>query len=489
MAEGPGDRGMKPRRSVAAGLLRYSFSALPTLFLFALLILCGRYLGAADFGVFSFALALGLIFDPVLDPGLYHLLIREIARDRGAASQYMSHALAWKGIAAPLVMLAIAGFVNFTAQPLRNELAIYLLITSCIFKSIKDVFRSALIAYEYFTIDVLSIANERFLLLIIGMWALLSGKGLYGICAVFVIIRAIDLLVIIYFVCKKIGSFWYRLDISFLKSILWMAIPIGAYYVTLNTYNYVDTVMLSMLRSAVEVGWYNASYKIYEGLLILPVIVTTVLMPRLSSVYREEPEAFRLLVSRGLKYVFLLSVFIALNGYLAAKVVMYILFGDEYIPSTDALVILLVGILACFSISFVQTVLISVDKQKISLFTTIAGLIINILLNYWLIEYYGHIGAALATVIAEFLVFVVLIGYCIKYFVKISFTNIYMKPLCIYVFLVTMAKYFMVDMFIVLKMILVNAAALAALFLWGYLDAEERRGILAAVPMRLKGRP
>ena len=49
-------------------------------------------------------------------------------------------------------------------------------------------------------------------------------------------------------------------------------IPIGVYYVTLNIYNYVDTLMISMMRDSTEVGWYSASYKVYEGLMIIPVI-------------------------------------------------------------------------------------------------------------------------------------------------------------------------------------------------------------------------
>jgi len=47
-----------------------------------------RYLGAAGFGILSFALAFTGIFGVFSDLGLSTLTIREVARDKSLASKY-----------------------------------------------------------------------------------------------------------------------------------------------------------------------------------------------------------------------------------------------------------------------------------------------------------------------------------------------------------------------------------------------------------------
>src|SRR5688572_16608781 len=81
-------------------VLQYSFSSFSSFLLFVLFIFAGRYFGVEDFGRFSFAIAFVFLFDPILDPGLYHFLIRNVAREKDAAARYLAHALTWKlGIA------------------------------------------------------------------------------------------------------------------------------------------------------------------------------------------------------------------------------------------------------------------------------------------------------------------------------------------------------------------------------------------------------
>ena len=48
-----------------------------------------RYLGAAGFGILSFALAFTGIFGVFADLGLRQLTVREVARDKTLASKYL----------------------------------------------------------------------------------------------------------------------------------------------------------------------------------------------------------------------------------------------------------------------------------------------------------------------------------------------------------------------------------------------------------------
>ena len=405
----------KPK-SLLGNLVRFSLSTLTTFLLFLLFIIAGRFLGPEDFGRFSFALALALIFEPLLDPGLYHFLIKEIARKKDWVEQYLSHTLSWKLIAAPATFCLVVVSANLLHDYPATLHAAYLMAVGAILKSVKDGFRSTLLSHEYFGLDAISLLCERISLLILGTWVLFRGYGLMGLCWVFVLVRFFDLLIMMAIVRRNVCKVSLKLDPIFLKTMLISALPIGAYYITLNIYNYIDTVMLSVLRTDQEVGWYNASYKLYEGLMIVPVIVGTVFIPRLSQAYYKNQASLNPLITRGLKYIGFVSLLVAGNGYFLTHMLISFIYGIEYVQATRSLSVLLLGVIFAFTLNFLQAVLISVDKQVLLLRVAIGGLLCNVALNLILIPQYGYVGAALATVMVEAVLAIFFIFY-VKHFV------------------------------------------------------------------------
>ena len=255
---------MSEKASLLKNIFTFGISSATLGFLFLLAVIAARYLGPEDFGIFSFALAFVFFFDFILDPGLYHLMIREIARDKAELKKYMLHAFVWKLIAIPIVFLLVVLVINIMHESLRIHNAVYLMAMSSFIKSIKDVYRSSLVAHENFKIEAISSIIEKGGLLIFGGLALFMNYGLYGLCWSFVVVRAVDLM-IIHILSRQIFEVSRpKFHLDFLKDMLKAGIPIGAYYVTLNLYNYIDTVMISIMRSSEEVGWYSASYKVYE---------------------------------------------------------------------------------------------------------------------------------------------------------------------------------------------------------------------------------
>jgi O-antigen/teichoic acid export membrane protein len=187
-----------------------------------------------------------------------------------------------------------------------------------------------------------------------------------------------------------------------------MGIPIGAYYVTLNIYNYIDTVMISVIRDSTEVGWYSASYKVYEGLLVLPVIMGTVYLPRMALLNTEDFTGFSGLVRQGWKFSLLLALFVTAAGVPLASDFITIFFGASYSKSVLVMQILLFGAAFAYMVNFLQTVMISSNNQNTLFFIAMGGLVLNVVLNYFLIHLYGFVGAAVVTVFVEGVVFVAL---------------------------------------------------------------------------------
>jgi O-antigen/teichoic acid export membrane protein len=398
----------EPRPLLKSVLSYGTVSAATVAAMFLLHVVAGRFLGVEHYGYFSFALALGMMIAPVLDPGLYYLLIREVARDHSAAPGYLAHALTWKLIAGPLLFLLVllVGWALDTSPLLLHAVA--LLTVAQVLHSVKEAFRPMLLGLEKFGLDALSLAVERGSLLVFGSLALLTGHGLIVLCWVFLVVRALDLLVIAAIVGRhipvRIGG-----DLRAMRPVLRAALPIGAFYITLNVYNYVDVVMLSWLRGAEEVGWYGAAYRIYEGSFLIPAIIGTIFMPRLSRLFAADPGGFRRTAWQGIRWVVAASVVAGVAAILLADWLVTFTYGPDYARSVAALTILLTGLLFAFTIHFLHTALIAIDRQRLVLVVAAAGLAANIVANLLLIPRWGLLGAAVATVSVEGLVFVILV--------------------------------------------------------------------------------
>lgn len=405
---------MSEKGSLLKNIFTFGISSATLAFLFLLAVIAARYLGPEDFGVFSFALAFVFFFDFILDPGLYHLMIREIARDKTELKRYMLHAFVWKLIAIPVVFLLIALVINLMHESLRIHNAVYLMAMSSFIKSIKDVYRSSLVAHENFKIEAVSSIIEKGGLLIFGGLALFMNYGLYGLCWSFVVVRALDLM-IIHIMFRQIFEISRpKFHLEFLKDMLKAGIPIGAYYVTLNLYNYIDTVMISIMRNSEEVGWYSASYKVYEGLLIIPVVIGTVMLPRLSSSKSGDSTIFKKMVTQGWKYSLILALLVTSVGVPLSYNFTDLVYGEQYMESAIALQVLLYGVAFAYMVNFLQTVMISINRQKVLVSVAVFGLVLNVALNYIVIQSYGYVGAAVVTVIVEALVFMALSYYIIS---------------------------------------------------------------------------
>jgi O-antigen/teichoic acid export membrane protein len=104
-------------RSVLQNLLLAGSSGASAALLLILFVVAGRVLGQVEFGKFSFALALGTIFETLMDFGLHQVTIREVARDKSRATMVFQHTLGIKLLWTAGGLLALL----LTATLLRSE--------------------------------------------------------------------------------------------------------------------------------------------------------------------------------------------------------------------------------------------------------------------------------------------------------------------------------------------------------------------------------
>ena len=396
---------MNPKGSLARNTLYSAISSASNVFLIVLVILAARILGDTAFGEFSFALALASIFEMLMDLGLNTLSARNVSRDRGLAKIYLPNVLGWKLVlavgAAGLFILT----VKLMHQPRTAEVAAYILGASVVLRSYKSTSFAYFQAFERFDLILITTYIERLSGLIFGSIALLVTRSLIGFASVFLLIRIPDVLITYWFMHKAVARVSLRLDPAVIRKLQSAAVPFAFSSMVLVVYMYLGTVVLSLMRPPREVGWFNAGYKVYEGLTMFPFLICAVLLPRLSHLFAASREKHADLCLRALKYAAAASIPILIAVGLAAPVIVRVLYGDSFSPAVPALRILLIAAAFMFANWILNTVLISGDMEKRALLIWTLGLIVSAGGNLILVSRLGMIGAACALVVAEVSVF------------------------------------------------------------------------------------
>jgi O-antigen/teichoic acid export membrane protein len=208
----------------------------------------------------------------------------------------------------------------------------------------------------------------------------------------------------------RLGSLGLRYDREVWLDLHRTALPLGLFLVVLNLYSYIDGVMLGYLRTDAETGLYAAAYKIYEGLTYAPLAISTVLTPKLSSLFHHDRVRHQRLALAGTAGSAALGVLVSGVAFAIATPLIVFLFGRDFIAATSPFRILVLGLPVVFVIWILHAIAISVDRERLLLKTGIVGLIANVGINLYAIPHFGPNGAAFATVAGEIISMTMLIA-------------------------------------------------------------------------------
>ena len=174
-------------------------------------------------------------------------------------------------------------------------------------------------------------------------------------------------------------------------------------------YTNLDTVMLGFMKSNTDVGYYNAAVKIKNVLLAVVTSLGTVLLPRASYyVEHHEMEKFHEITRKAIRFVFLIAVPLMVYFMLFASESVLFLSGEAYIPAILPMQIIMptLVLIGLTNIMGIQ-MLVPLGQEKKVLYSEIAGAAVDLILNAILIPRVASVGAAIGTLAAEAVVWLV----------------------------------------------------------------------------------
>jgi O-antigen/teichoic acid export membrane protein len=418
-----------------------------TIFGYAYRMVIARWLGPSDYGLLSLGLAVLGIGTILTTVGLPSGVMRFVPYYRSQGrDDYL------KGVI--LISLKIVFFLSFIitgiiyvfsediAYSLFHEprflpiLGIFLVAIP--FSAIKQIFifatrgfRNA--KYPVYTEQFFVQISKLFLTIVL----LLLGFGIVGASVATVLPVILSTFLIFYFLEFKIYRI-FRTDIKpkieakELFSYSWPLTFMPLIYMVLS---WTDTLMLGYFLDATAVGIYNVARPTAAFVMMIPDALSQLFLPVFTGLYALKKYDEMYSVYRTIsRWLFMSVLPILMIFVIFSRVIITFLFGMEYSAAAGPFAILSFGYFASIITGPGGGALATIGKTKITLITTAAAAILNIILNLILIPIYGINGAATVTafsMITQYWLNMLLANYYLKVF---PFTRGHFKPITASIF-------------------------------------------------------
>ena len=194
------------------------------------------------------------------------------------------------------------------------------------------------------------------------------------------------------------------LKAPFDRELLVFSYPLMFVTILLTLMHWMDILMLGAFTNASTVGLYHPAARTAGLLQALLTSFLSIYSPMIAQFHAESDQknmsgSYKL-VSR---WLLTFSIPVALIFLVYPKKVM-LLFGAEYLPSANILMVLTAATFIHAILGAAQSTLSMTGHTRLVLWNAIGAFVINIILNIILIPNYGMIGAAWATLISLFVI-------------------------------------------------------------------------------------
>lgn len=190
-------------------------------------------------------------------------------------------------------------------------------------------------------------------------------------------------------------------------------------------YTNLDMVMLGFVHDDTAVGYYNAAVRLKVILMSVVTSLGVVLLPRLSYyIQNGDRDKFLEISIKAFHFILLISLPLSVYFILQSENIINFLAGSGYNESVLPMqiilpTVILIGITNLFGIQ----ILVPLGKEKLVLYSVFVGVVINLILNIFLIPKYSYVGTAISNLIAEIGVLVVQI-YFVRDMIKDMIKNV-----------------------------------------------------------------
>jgi len=359
------------------------------------------HLGLEDFGRYNIVLALVTIVSGFTEGGLNSVVLREFAtlppdhrREMMRSAIGMRLVLTTVGVGFAVAFAAVAGYSGtlVLGTALAGVGLIFQLVQSTLATTLQAELRFGWASALEILRQVVNVA------LLVAL--ALAGAGLLPLLAVAIPASLVSLLATLPLVLRSI-SLRPSLHVGRWWALLRESVPWAAISAVNIVYFRVSLVLMSVIASALQTGYFATSFRITEVLVGIPGLVISAAFPILARAERDDPERFSSASARIFELAILAGTWLVLCLEVGARFAIHVIAANKADPSIAVLRIQGLALIASFAAVACGYPLLTLRRYRAVLFINLGALVLSAILTLILVPPLGARGAAIAAVIAE----------------------------------------------------------------------------------------
>ncbi len=364
--------------------------------------LTARYLGPSNYGLIAYAASIVTFVVPIMNLGMSNIMVQQLTNYPEEEGKIIGTSVLMSFCSS---VICIAGVTVYTFSVDVNEPTTNLVV---ILYSVLLIFQAFELIQYWFQAKLLSkymsIISLIAYFLVSGYktFLLVNGASVYF----FAISNALDYMLIavfLFIVYKKLGG--QRL--SFSKETAKRMFNNSKHYIVsslmITIFAQTDRVMLKLMMNEAAVGYYSAAVTCTSWTAFVFTAIIDSMRPTIFACKKTgDTEGYE----KGISLTYCIVIYLALAQCIImtvfAKLIIGILYGDDYEPSVSALQIAVWYTTFSYMGAVRNVWVLGENKQKYLWILNLGGALVNIVLNAILIPFWGINGAAFASFVTQF---------------------------------------------------------------------------------------
>jgi O-antigen/teichoic acid export membrane protein len=371
-------------------------------------VLIANQLGADGLGVYAAAWALYGVIAVAGVAGTPEYLVREIGRDRACTASYTVHlsilALAFASVLMAATQL-VARHVGYSRE---LEASISIMLLAILPKVFNGIQEGVFVAYGRVVYQTMTRFWSAAGYVGLSAWMLAHGAGVPSLVRAFVFMEYAVAVVYFLLINRKI----VRLRLSFhwplAKRLLGELRAFVASSMLAAVFARPEVVLLSLMASEHEVGFYSAAIRVAELPLTLYEVFMVNVFPMLAESFKRAEERFAVWQTAAVRVMLASSLLFAASCIALGDEIIHVLYGDGFTPAAAVLRVLGVNVVFFSLIAVFWRSLVARGRQGVNVSLQVVSVTLRLGSGVLLIPPFAAMGAAASSGLSS-LVHVVLL--------------------------------------------------------------------------------
>ena len=365
--------------------------------------LSARYLGPSNYGLIGYGASLVSLFTSISQLGLHNILLNELLRNPDGKGKTIGTALAMRLAASVISFFCVLIFIRIMEPGNRILLVITALqafaIICNVYELLNEWFLSELKSKVYV---VAASAGAT----VVGIWKislLILGASVEWFAAS-TTIQSLVCGGIVFAIFKRQKQFQLSFSLPRARDLFRVSNPYIVSSLAIVLYTQMDKVMLGKMMGEREVGLYTSAMTIA---MLWEFIPQSIINSASSVIHRKKKHdhmQYLKLLQLLLLGISVMGLMVGIGMQIFGKYIMWILYGKDYMEAIPLLQILI------WSTSFAMIGTargiwsVAEDKNSYAKYYPMIGGAFNLIFNYFAIQVWGMMGAAVGTLLSQIIV-------------------------------------------------------------------------------------